>query len=346
MLDRDTLVGRFARADAWFDTSPLYQVLARTVATDEDLLDLAAQVRPGQQPANMLMAAVHLLVLENPELPFARFFASVRGDDAEPPQEAGVEFGAFCAEHRGAITRILRERLVQTNVPGRGVAVRLALHEIAQRVPGPVTFVEIGPSAGIQLCFDRWALHTGGRRFGPPDAPLILRPQWRADTAPPDLDRIAPVRNRLGIDLHPVDATDPEQRMWLQALVWPEHRDRFAELSAALDAVAADPPTILQGDAIELLPRLDTERLPDDIPLVVFHAMVRMHVPADRRAAFDAAIAALGVRRRVLHVSLEIPPPSSPHDRSAPLLALRDSEGEDRDLARVEGHGRWIEPLP
>ena len=183
---------------------------------------------------------------------------------------------------------------MQTNAPGRGVAVRLAMHEIARRVRGPVTLLEIGPSAGIQLRFDRWALHTAGRRFGPADAPLTLHPHWRADHPPPDLDDIPPVRDRLGVDLHPVDATDPEQRQWLQALVWPEHRDRFAELATALDAVAADPPTILQGDAIEMLPRLDAERLPDDIPLVVFHAMVRVHVPAERRAAFDAAIAALG----------------------------------------------------
>ena len=260
MLDRDMLRQRFARGDAWFDTSPLYRVLSRAVVADDDLLDLAAEVRPGQQPANMLMAATHLLVLKDPGLPFARFFASVRGDDAEPPEAAGAEFAAFCAEHRDELTRILRERLVQTNAPGRGVAVRLAMHEVGRRVAGPVTFLEIGPSAGIQLRFERWAVHTGGRRFGPPDAPLTLSPEWRSDHPPPDLDDIPPVRDRLGVDLHPVDATDPEQRLWLQALVWPEHRDRFAELATALDAVAADPPEILQGDAIELLPGLRAAR--------------------------------------------------------------------------------------
>jgi hypothetical protein len=189
-------------------------------------------------------------------------------------------------------------------------------------------------------------VRTGGRTFGPADAPLTLSPEWRADHPPPDLDDIPAVLDRLGVDLHPVDATDPEQRMWLQALVWPEHRDRFAELATALDAVAADPPTILQGDAIDVLPRLDAERLPRDIPLVVFHAMVRIHVPPDRLPAFDAAITALGERRRVFHVSLEIAPRDSPHHRRAPLLALRDSQGADRDLALAEGHGRWLQPLP
>jgi hypothetical protein len=306
-------------------------VLTRAVAGDEDLLDLAAEARPGQQATNMLMAATHLLVLKDPSLPFARFF----GDDAEPPEAAAAEYAAFCASHRDELVRILRERLVQTNVPARGSAVRLALHEVGRRVTGPVDFFEIGPSAGIQLRFDRWAVETGGRRFGPPDAPLTLAPEWRSDQSPPDLDAIPPVRERLGVDLHPVDATDPEERLWLQALVWPEHRERFAELAAALDAVAADPPTILQGDAIELLPSLE---LPDDVPLVVFHAMVRVHVPEDRLEAFDAAIAGLGRRRRLLHVSLE-------PGRKAALLALQDSEGDDRELARVEGHGRWIEPL-
>lgn len=339
MSDRAGLVRQFAAGDAWFHMSPFYRVLSRVVAGDEELLDLAAQARPGQVPANMLMAAVHLLVLKDPELPFARFFPTVLGDSAEPPERAGAEFRAFCAEHRDAIVHVVRERLVQTNAPGRGTAIRLAMHEIADRVDGPVTFLEIGASAGIQLRFDRWAVETGGRRFGPADAPLTVRTQWRADGPPPDLDRIPPIRDRLGVDLHPVDVTDPEERLWLQALVWPEHRDRFAELATALDAVAADPPTIVPGDAIDVLPRLDALELADDAPLVVFHSMVRMHVPPERRDAFDAAIASLGGRRRLLHVSLELV------GRDPVLLALRDSQGADRDLALAEGHGRWIQPL-
>ncbi len=118
------------------------------MVADEDLLDLAAEARPGQQPANMLMAATHLLVLKDPGLPFARFFASVRGDDAEPPEAAGAEFGAFCAEHRDELTRILRERLVQTNAPGRGVAVRLAMHESAGASPGRSPSSRSAPAPG------------------------------------------------------------------------------------------------------------------------------------------------------------------------------------------------------
>ena len=74
-----------------------------------------------------------------------------------------------------------------------------------------------------------------------------------------------------------------------------------------------------------MLPRLDAEGLPDDIPLV---------------------IRTMSASRRRIAALAEIPPRDSPYDRSALLLALRDSQGVDRDLARAEGHGRWIQSLP
>jgi hypothetical protein len=346
MTDRDALRRAFARGDRWFYSSPLYQVLARVVTADEGLLELAALTRDGQQPANMFMAATHMVLLGDPDLPFARFFPTIVGDDAEAPVGAAAEYPAFCAAHRDALATLLRTRLVQTNEPARAGAIRLALHAIGQRTEGPVTFLEIGASAGILLRFDRWAIDIGDRRFGPPDAPLTLRTSWRAAGVPPDLDALPRLRERLGVDLHPIDATDPEERRWLRALVWPEHRDRFAALTIALDTVAGDPPEIVAGDAIDVLPQLDVDRLAADIPLVVFHSQVRMHVPAARRPAFDAAILALGGRRRLLYVAMEGVQDDPRYDTNVPVLRLRDSAGPDRDLALAHGHGRWLAPLP
>ena len=338
--EREQLRRRFAAGEQWFHDSPLYRVLARAVSEDDELLALAAHARAGQQPTNLMMAATHLIVMEEPLHPFARFFATVAGDDARPPDGAGGEYAAFCAEYRDTITTLLRTRLVQTNEPARATAVRVALHEVGRRIHGPAFLLEVGPSAGIQLCFDRWGVATGGRRFGPADAPLTITTQWRTTppTDPPDLNDTAELSGRLGIDLHPVDATDPDQRRWLQALVWPEHVDRYGQLERALASVALDPPEIVEGDAIDDLPGLDAGRLPDDRPLIVFHSQVRIHVPADRRAAFDAAIDALAARRRLLHVALEH------RDDGPAVLSLRDSEGDDVDLARAHGHGRWIAP--
>ncbi len=79
---------------------------------------------------------------------------------------------------------------MQTNEPARATAIRYALHEVGRRTGGPVTFLEIGPSAGIQLRFDRWGVRTGGRQFGPADAPLTVETEWRGADGPPDLDAI------------------------------------------------------------------------------------------------------------------------------------------------------------
>ena len=336
--DVEALRARFNDADRWFHDSPLYRALCAVVARDDGLLALAAHSRAGQQPLNLLMAATHMTVARDPSLPFARFFPTVAGSAAVAADGAGAEYPAFCAAHRDALTELLRTRLVQTNEPARATVIRYALHEVAQRSAGPVTFLEIGPSAGIQLRFDRWSVRTGGRRFGPANAPLTVDTEWRGEDGPPDLDAIPPIADRFGVDLHPVDATDPEERRWLRALVWPEHVDRHQQLGRALDAVAADPPEILAGDAIELLPRLDAERLAPGADVVVFHSMVRVHVPVERRAAFDGAIDGLGARRRVFHVSFEH------RDEGASVLALADSAGEDRVLARGHGHGRWLAP--
>jgi hypothetical protein len=58
------------------------------------------------------------------------------------------------------------------------------------------------------------------------------------------------VVHREGIDLNPLDVTDPSDRAWLDALVWPEQTDRLELVRAASDMVAADKPVITSGDAL------------------------------------------------------------------------------------------------
>ncbi len=84
--------------------------------------------------------------------------------------------------------------------------------------------------------------------------------------------------------------------------------------------------------------RLDVERIAADADLVVFHSMVRIHVPRERRDAFDAAIAGSPAGAGCSTSR------SSTATKGPALLSLADSEGEDVVLARVHGHGRWLAP--
>jgi hypothetical protein len=137
-----------------------------------------------------------------------------------------------------------------------------------------------------------------------------------------------------GVDLSPLDARNADDRRWLEALVWPENRYEADLLRHALTVVAADPPRILTGDAVDVCPMLATE-LPSGEPRVLFHSMTRMHVPADQLAAFDAAIDALGRDAPLYRLSLE----------GQGELDLRIPDSSLIHLARVGARLEWVAPL-
>jgi hypothetical protein len=88
---------------------------------------------------------------------------------------------------------------------------------------------------------------------------------------------------RAGLDLNPLDASDPAQTAWLEALVWPEQTQRRANLLAALRIAAMVRPRIVKGDLLnDDLERLCAEA-PKDATLVVLHTAVLAYV-ADRSA--------------------------------------------------------------
>jgi hypothetical protein len=317
-----------------FASSPLYQALAEMVVREPALVRLAARGRPGQHPSLLLFGALHALLLAGAEHELARYFPSIVGDRALPPGEAGPALVAFCAAFEPQLTVLIETRLVQTNVVKRALALRLGLAAIGRRTREPVHLIEVGASAGVLLRFDRYGYALGGRRFGDPDSPVQIPAEWRGHAAVPDLDTLPGLASVTGIDLNPLDARNDDDRHWLEALVWPENRYEANLLHQALAVVAADPPAIRAGDARMVCPVLAAE-LPPGEPRVVFHAMTRMHVPAEQLAAFDTAIASLGQDAPLYWLSLE----------GRGELDLRLPAGELVHLGKAGGRIEWIEPV-
>lgn len=333
MTELAALADRFARAQE-FTSSPLYQALARIVAGDPVLLGLAARAPRGQQPTFLLFGAIHALLLGGAEHELAGFYPSIVGKSAaRPPADAGPALMSFGRTYAAEIAEIVETRLVQTNNVKRSLALRLGLACVARRLaPGePVHLVEVGASAGIHLRCDRYGYRLGGRTFGDPTSPVQVDSRWRSQRAVPDLDVVPPLCHVIGIDLHPLDATDGGDKRWLEALVWPENTHEQELLRRALTVVAADPPVIRAGDAVDLCHEVAAD-LPAGAPRVVFEAATRMHVPVVERPSFDAAIAALGETAPLYTVSLDGP------------LTVRGPGGETLADARVDGHLEWVEP--
>jgi hypothetical protein len=331
--DLASVTARFADPTE-FDSSPLYRSLAHTVAVTPSVLRLAARARPGQQPTFLLFGAVHALLLAGADHELASFYPSIVGADARPPEEAGSALIDFCVSHAAELAAIVETRLVQTNVVKRALALRLGLAAVGRTVTRPVHLIEIGASAGALLRVDRYRYTLGGRQFGDPRSPVEIDAAWHGDRAVPNLDAAPPLASVTGIDLSPLDATNAADRRWLEALIWPENRYEADLLRQALGIVAADPPRIIAGDAVDVCPSLAAD-LPPDEPRVAFHSMTRMHVPADRLAAFDAAVGTLGRNAPLFWLSLE----------GQGELDLRGPDGSLSHLARVGGRIEWVEPL-
>lgn len=332
-LELEALAERFADPRE-FGSSPLYRALAQTVARDERLLRLAARGQPGQHPSLLLFGAVHALLLAGRDHDLARFFPSIVGAEARSPDEAGPFLVDFCAAHEAELGHLVETRLVQTNLVRRALLLRLGLSVIKRSTAGPVHLIEVGASAGALLRVDRYGYELGGRRFGDPASSVQIAAEWRSDRPVPDLDAVPPLASVTGLDLNPLDATDEADRRWLEALVWPENRAEADMLHRALALLAADPPPIHAGDAVDVCPRLAAS-LPSGEPRVVFHAMTRLHVPPDRLTAFDAAIETFGRDAPLWWLSLEGPG----------ALDLRGPDGTVTHLARAGARIEWIEPL-
>ncbi|MEU1242560.1 DUF2332 domain-containing protein [Micromonospora parva] len=287
--------------------SPTYERLSQAVAHDEDLLALLDGLPPAKRQPNLLFGVVRWL-----------------GGPVDDP----VTFHDYVLTHWPAIEAQMLTRATQTNEAGR-CAVLLPL---LAALPQPVALLEVGASAGLCLYPDRYGYRYGDHQVGSGE-PIL---DCAADGLVPPA-RVPQVVWRAGLDLNPLDVTDPDDVSWLDALIWPEHAHRRARLRAAAAIAAADPPLLVRGDLVDDLPAL-AARAPADATLVVFHTSVLYQVPPPRREAFVRL-----VRELPGHwVAAEGPEvlrydalPAPPNDALHNVLAL-----DGKPLAWARGHGQ------
>ncbi len=293
--------------------SPAYERLSRVVAGDPELLALLDTLPPAKRQPNLLFGVVRL-----------------RGGPVDDP----AAFRAYVMGHWPDVAAQMRVRATQTNEAGRCAA----LLPVLAALPQPLALLEVGASAGLCLYPDRYAYRYGEHRLGEGEPLLDCD---LTGTEPPQ--RLPEVVWRAGLDVNPLDVTDPADRAWLEALIWPEHRHRRERLRAAAAVAAADPPLLVRGDLVDDLPAL-AEQAPAGATLVVFHSSVLYQVPKARRDAFTALVRTLpghwiaNEDPSVLpHAALPEPPAEGFHN----VLAL-----DGRALAWTRGHGQALTWLP
>ncbi len=248
--------------------SAIYDSWATGVADDREVLDLIAGLHGIKRQPNLVFAAArHLGAPEGPYYPFRSWLVS----------------------HWADVVVVVESRSTQTNEAARCAV----LLPILSRVDGDVALIEAGASAGLTLYPDRYsyrydAMGTTVELDPPGGRSEVVIPCTIDEASVPT--RVPRVAWRAGVDLNPIDARDPRELSWLEALVWPEHDARRVRLRAAAAIAAADPPHLVKGDILDEVPNL-IQAAPSGTRVIVFHSAVLNYLPQDRRENFAELMA-------------------------------------------------------
>lgn len=293
-------------------------------------------LRPGRDAVPLrIIGAAHREVLAGRAPKLAAHYPSTGGS---PGPTLIEDFLQTLESNRDAIVDGLH-RNVQTNEVGRTTLVVAGLAHFG-RTHGVdhVHYREVGSSSGLNLLFDRFYFANGSGTFGDPTSKVRFEADaWGEPTI--DISRCPAVASRAGCDVAPLDARDPDRRLTLLSFVWPDQRQRFERLGAALDIADNDPvyapPTM--ADAADWIDE-QLGQLADE-PTVVFHSIVWQYFSQDTKDRFRAALRRHGERRSAPLAWLRMEPAGAAPDLRITTWRNGTIVEDDIALATSSYHG-------
>ena len=325
---------------------PLYVQLVRGIGKDDELKDMASRVTPGQPHANIILASVHYLLLRGDPHPLRRFYPSLNGGHSLS-EDAFPLFKDFVDTHRAELTPLIANGVTNTNEVQRCSVLHAGFRAVAKEAGQPLNLIELGPSAGLNMIWNKYRVRymRDGEEFfaGPEEALLSIECTIRGEKTPP-LGATPKIASRAGLELNPVDLSDPHWRDWLKALVWPDQVARFARLEKAIDIRLRETLDIRPGDALALLP--DALRaVPENEPVCVYHTSVTYQFSRAMREALSDMLTVAGLRRPVWRLALEADAKGGAWRNWLTRTRYHDGIVERRTLAESHPHGSWLEWL-
>ena len=224
------------------------------------------------------------------------------------------------------------EQPPQTNEVRRSAALLAGAAWVQNKAGLPLALSELGASAGLNLHFDEYHMAMG---VGEPESPVTLTPDWEGPV--PAAGPVSVV-DRAGVDLNPLDPSDPDQALRLLAYLWPD-QPRRAALTRAAIAIARTRPD--QGDAAGWLEARLADPRPGAVHMV-YHTIAWQYFPTETANRCRAALALAGARAThdapLAHLAME----ADGGKEGAALRVRVWPTGRETQLARVDVHGRWI----
>ena len=255
-------------------------------------------------------------------------------DGADPWSDVA----SFLEEQRDWLRRFVSEQSVQTNEVRRSWALLPAF--LALRAPR-LELVELGPSAGLNLLWDRYRYQYSAGAWGNAGAPLALAGDERVPVPASLLERRPEVVRRRGVDLAPVDVTTEHGARLLQCFVWADQHERLERARRAIEVVRAEPPELVAGDYVDVLPAVLRQRERDALT-VVFQTASTAYLDDERYAQLQRALA--DAERPLAWISTRRWTERTEATENGYELELALwPEHEPRLVARMGFHGQWLD---
>jgi hypothetical protein len=254
------------------------------------LLEPLEQDPPRSLAPLRMMGAVHRLVLEGRAPELARYYPSAGG--SVDLDRAWTAFRDTVARQHTTLSGLLPNP-VQTNDAGRSGSLLGGFLTVASSTGLPLRLLEIGSSAGLNLCWDRFCYGWPGGSWGDPASTMRLENVFvnGAPAFPPEVK----VASRAGCDLNPIDPRTPEGRLTLLSYMWADHVERIGRLEAAIEVARHTPYTVEQSGAADWLEKRLAEPAPG-AATVVFHSVVWGYLDASEQQRITALMDAAGAR--------------------------------------------------
>ncbi len=274
--------------------SPFFAAILRHAAgayEDDSVVRALLDRHAGRSRLGLrLGGAAHYRALRGEAPAIAAHYPSTNGDG-----DADAAWDAIVLDIRANVARYdeLFARNVQTNEVARSTPIVAALLAIADAARLPLRIFEIGSSAGLVLNFDRYFYSGPGWSWGAEGSQLHLHNATKSGT-PGHLDAPLQVAERRGCDLHPLNAADAGDADTLLGFIWPDQRERFDRLRAALSIARSYPPAIAQADGIAWARSSAQPRA--GALTVLLNTVVTEHMNADVLERLHGAIAEIGAQ--------------------------------------------------
>jgi hypothetical protein len=282
-------------------SSAFYYDLSLKISKDEELSRMASYASYGQPIPNIFFGAVHYLVLKDKNCLLASYYPSITKSlkNSALPFEV---FKDFCIHSESQIVELISSKIVQTNVINRCSYLIPILSELINKGQKNASIIDIGASAGLNLNFDLYEYWTNGQKiFG--DSSVKIEFETKDSAIIPILPINYSVR-KIGIDQHLINPQNEDEKLWLNALIWPDHLERFNSMERALELRENDKIEMFQASTVPQFEEIINGQRNDET-LIVYATHTLYQFSPENRQDFFNMLDRIGKKRDFHFLSVE-----------------------------------------